>query len=154
MPMSRFVPHALAAACLLASTLAAHATDLSVPMDEVKVVTFHRPVATVYVGNPSIADVTVIDPTHVFLLGKSYGKTNLIALDVNRNPVSNDQVTVFARNGGMVTLNRGATQITYSCAAASCQPSPVPGDSKDVFDATTEQISKLQDLNVKAASNQ
>ena len=93
MSIARLVPHAIAAALLLGSALGAHAADLSVPMDEVRVIKFKTPVATVYVGNPAIADVTVIDPTHVFLLGKSYGKTNLIALDINRNPIVNDQVT-------------------------------------------------------------
>ena len=45
---------------------------VSVPMDEVRILTFAKPVKTVYVGNPTIADVTVIDATHVFLLGKSF----------------------------------------------------------------------------------
>ena len=56
---------------------------LSVPMDEVRMVTFVKPVATVYVGNPMIADITVIDSRHVFVLGKAFGATNIIALDSN-----------------------------------------------------------------------
>jgi hypothetical protein len=153
MPIFRLVPHAIAAALLLGSAMTARAAELSVAMDDVTVVKFEHPVATVYVGNPTIADITVIDPTHVFLLGKSYGKTNLIALDIDRNPVVDDQVTVFARAGGTVTLNRGANQLTYSCVEARCQASPLPGDSADAYNAAIDQISKHQDLSVKSASN-
>ena len=154
MSIFRPMPNALAGALLLGSAVAAQAGELSVPMDEVRVVRFARPVATVYVGNPTIADITVIDSTHVFLLGKSYGATNLVGLDVNRNPIVNDQVTVVAANGGTVTLNLGSAQITYSCTEARCQTVPKPGDAKEIYDAESDQIAKHQDMTIKAAANQ
>jgi len=154
MSIFRPMPSALAGALLLGSAVAAQAGELSVPMDEVRVVRFARPVATVYVGNPTIADITVIDSTHVFLLGKSYGATNLVGLDVNRNPIVNDQVTVVAANGGTVTLNLGSAQITYSCTEARCQTVPKPGDAKEIYDAESDQIAKHQDMTIKAAANQ
>jgi len=149
----RLSPNALAAALFLGSAMAAHAGGLNVPMDEVRVVRFAHPVATVYVGNPAIADITVIDSTHVFLLGKSYGTTNLVGLDVNRNPVVSDQVQVTAGTSGTVTLNLGANQVTYACTDSRCQPTPTPGDAKDTYDAETDQISKHQDMTIKAAAN-
>ena len=51
-------------------------------------------VSRVSLGNPNVADVTLISPTELYLLGKSYGSTNLIvwrkgsgptAIDVNVN---------------------------------------------------------------------
>ena len=51
-------------------------------------------VTRISVGNPNIADITLISPTEVYLLGKNYGSTNLViwrkggattALDVNVN---------------------------------------------------------------------
>ncbi len=52
------------------------------------------PVERISVGNPSIADVTLISPVELYLLGKNYGSTNLVvwrkggaatAIDVNVN---------------------------------------------------------------------
>ena len=52
------------------------------------------PVTRISLGNPNVADVTLISPTELYLLGKSYGSTNLIiwrkgggatAIDVNVN---------------------------------------------------------------------
>jgi hypothetical protein len=40
-------------------------------LDEVHTVTFRTPVATVYVRQPSIADVTMIDARHAFVQGKA-----------------------------------------------------------------------------------
>src|SRR3990167_3677226 len=51
-------------------------------------------VTRISLGNPSVADVTLISATELYLLGKSYGSTNLIvwrkgsgptAIDVNVN---------------------------------------------------------------------
>src|SRR5215813_5922040 len=81
----------------------AEARDITVPMDEVRIVTFPAPVSTVYVANPAIADVTVIDSRRVFLLGKNFGSTNLVALDSKGNPTVSQRVTVFGRQGSSVT---------------------------------------------------
>lgn len=52
------------------------------------------PVERISLGNPSVADVTLISPTELYLLGKTYGSTNMIvwrkgagatAVDVNVN---------------------------------------------------------------------
>jgi len=52
------------------------------------------PVERISVGNPSVADVTLISPTELYVLGKTYGSTNMIlwrkggaatAVDVNVN---------------------------------------------------------------------
>ena len=76
--MARFVFAALSAAAL--SLGAAHAGGaMSVPLDEVRVVTFAKPVATLYVGNPVIADVMIIDSRHAFVQGKAFGSTNVVA---------------------------------------------------------------------------
>jgi pilus assembly protein CpaC len=51
-------------------------------------------VGRISVGNPNIADITLISPTELYLLGKNYGSTNLViwrkggaatAIDVNVN---------------------------------------------------------------------
>lgn len=137
---------------LTAAPTAVLASGVSVPMDEVRVVAFENPVATVYIGNAAIADVNMIDATHVFLLGKSYGQTNLIALDGAGKQVANRQVNVYARSGNTVTVNRGAAQMTYACNGARCEFTPKPGDAKDPYDTTMSQISQHQDMSMKSAS--
>src|ERR1700742_1207357 len=91
----------LSAAALVASA-PAFAASVSVPLDEVRILSFPDPVTTVYVGNPVIADVTVIDSKHVFVLGKSFGATNLIALGPDGNAIANEHVLVFGHSASTV----------------------------------------------------
>lgn len=125
---------------------------ISVVMDQVRIVTFTRPIATVFVGNPLIADATVIDPYHAFVLGKTFGVTNLIALGAQSQTVANQQITVANRAGGVVTLNKGSAQFNYSCTVAHCETNPLPGDQKTYFDDSEGAISTHQDQSIKAAS--
>src|ERR1700744_4908131 len=92
-------------------------SDVALALDEVHTLTFKAPIATVYVGNPSIADVTMIDSKHAFVQGKSFGRTNIVALNRDNNQVFNAHVTVIGNeSGGTVILNRGAQRVTLSCA--------------------------------------
>jgi len=148
--MRRFL---LATVFLAASSAAAGAgSGVAIPLDEVRVITFKHPVATLYVGNPVIADVTVIDNRHAFLQGKAFGTTNLIALDANGRQIANRQVVVAGGSTALVTLQRGTSQTTYSCSAAHCEPSPQPGDGKDIFSETVDQLQKHQSMLTAAAS--
>jgi len=106
-------------------------------LDEVHTLTFRAPVATVYVGNPSIADVTMIDARHAFVQGKGYGRTNIMALNHDNVMVFNTHVTVTGNNGGgTVTLNRGVQRVTLNCGGGRCEATPMPGDGKDSFETT------------------
>ena len=124
---------------------------ISVPLDQVRMIAFPTAISTLYVGNPVIADITMIDKRHAFIQGKAYGATNVVALDASGVEISNQQVIVFGSGGGVVTLQRGAAQSTYSCAAARCEPTPQPGDGKDPFDQNMDQIQKHQALVAKVA---
>ena len=135
---------------VLACGIAA-AAEISVPMDEVRMVTFATPVKTVFVGNPLIADVTVIDATRIFVLGKNFGTTNLVALDDTGRQIVNDQITVLGRTEGVVTLQRGRAQTTLACAGTRCQTAPVPGDDTAPFEAVTGQIN-AREAGLRAAA--
>jgi hypothetical protein len=128
------------------------ASDLNVTMDEVRTIVFPEPVATVYVGNPTIADINMIDARHAFVLGKAFGTTNIVALNHSGMQIANDRVTVFSPDTSIVTLNLGASRVTYNCAADRCEPAPMPGDAKDIFDQAVDQINKHEDLSKKAAT--
>lgn len=125
---------AIFAAALLAS-VPAYANDVSLSLDQVHTLTFKRPVATVYVGNPAIADITMIDARHAFVQGKGYGRTNLVALNQDGAQIFNTNITVTgASSGSTVVLNRGSQRITLNCAGQRCEPTPMPGDGKDAYD--------------------
>jgi Flp pilus assembly secretin CpaC len=117
----------------------AFAADIEVPLDQVRVLTFQAPVKTVFVGNPVIADVTVIDPMHVFILGKNFGTTNVVALDSMGRESMNEQVTVLARPGSTVTVQRGASKMTLNCNSMRCEAQPTPGDDTAPYDAVAGQ---------------
>jgi hypothetical protein len=145
---------ALCTALFLAGTVqAAAAADVTLSLDEVHTLTFKRPVATVYVGNPAIADITMIDARHAFVLGKGFGRTNIVALNHDGVQVFNTQVNVLGGGSAdTVTLNRGAQRVTYDCAGGRCEPAPMPGDGKDSYDLMNGQITTHQDNARKAAS--
>lgn len=149
-----FTRNLLAATALcaaLTAPFAASAAEFTVPMDQVRMITFRAPISTVFVGNPQIADVTVVDSTRIFLMGKNFGTTNLVALDDSGNQISNDRITVQSRSGEVVTLHRGAAQTTMACVGGRCQSAPVPGDAPDTFEAVNEQITAREDEIVAAA---
>jgi hypothetical protein len=140
---------ALFAAALLAWALPAHAAgrndSVALALDEVHTLTFKAPVATVYVGNPAIADVTMIDSRHAFVQGKGYGRTNIVALNRDNVAVFNTHITVTGSEGsGTVILNRGAQRITLNCAGGRCEPTPTPGDDQKAYDTESGQASSHQ----------
>src|SRR5471032_3617842 len=132
---------AVATPVFIADAWAASRNDsVALALDEVHTLTFRAPVATVYVGNPTIADVTMIDARHAFVQGKGYGRTNLVALNRDNVQVFSSRITVTGNDGGgTVTLNRGAQRVTLNCAGGRCEPTPMPGDGKDTYDAANSQ---------------
>jgi len=132
----------------------AHAAGIEVALDQVRILTFNGPVKTVFVGNPVIADITVIDPNHVFILDKNFGTTNVVALDAKGRETLNEQVTVLERPGSAVTLQRGAAKTTLNCNAARCETTPTPGDDTERFATVSGQIDNRESANVKAANGQ
>ena len=123
---------------------AVNADPITMSANEVRVLTFKRPVKTVFVANPIIADITVIDPMRVFLLGKSLGNTSVIALDERGQEAFNDKVTVMNEPGNLVTLQRGRAQTTLSCLDQPCQTVPVIGDAPASFGTAQGQITAQQ----------
>jgi Flp pilus assembly secretin CpaC len=134
-----------AAVVIAASPASAAGNSVALGLDEVHTITFKTPVATVYVGNPTIADVTMLDARHAFVQGKGYGRTNIVALNRDNVQVFNAHVTVVgAHDAGTVTLNRGAQRITLTCAGGRCEPTPTLGDDQKAFEAANTQTATHQ----------
>ncbi|KAB7742833.1 pilus assembly protein CpaC [Parvibaculum sedimenti] len=120
----------------------AEAGNFKVELNEQKVLHLAAPIATVMVGNPAIADVLVENSQTVYVLGRSYGKTNFIALDAAGKQIVQYDLDVVAQSGGVVTLVRGTGQATYSCSPR-CEPVLNPSDSGESFSKTLNQSSAL-----------
>jgi hypothetical protein len=149
--MHAFRTASTAALAALLLNGAAAAADLNLPMDEGRLVTFRAPVKTVFVGNPLIADVTVVDDTHVFLVGKNFGSTNLVVLNEEGIQIANERVTVYGGSTNVVTLQRGPAQTTLACADGRCQAVAVPGDDAKNFEALAGQI-ESRETSVRGAA--
>ena len=132
----------------------AHAAGIEVALDQVRILTFDGPVKTVFVGNPVIADITVIDPNHAFILGRNFGTTNVVALDAKGRETLNQQVTVMERPGSAVTLQRGAAKSTLNCNPTRCETTPTPGVDSSHFAGMAGEVDSRETTNVKAANGQ
>ena len=130
---------ALAAAVCLDATRAA-ADDLIVRYDQAQLLRLPRAVSEVIVGNPSIADVTIAGGNLLVVTGKTFGVTNVIALDSDRNIIQ-DQKILVERDQTVVNLHRGPMRETYSCSP-QCQPNFTIGDDPVFFDNIANQNGK------------
>ena len=116
---------ALGATALLAGPglAIAQSARISVEIDQAQRVQLSGPAGSVIVGNPEIADVTVVDANTLYITGKGYGVTEVVAVDPIGRTVFQSQVVVTAGEGaGRVRVWRGAQSTEMACAA-SCSPS-------------------------------
>ena len=122
--MSRSILPLFAAVALLAipAAAAAQSQPLNVDIDQSTRVQLRAPAGSVIVGNPLIADVTVVDANTLFITGKGYGVTEIVAVDVLGRIVFQSQVVVTAGDSGRVRVWRGA-QATEMACASTCSPS-------------------------------
>lgn len=119
--------------------------SVAMALDEVHTLTFKSPVATVFVGNPAIVDVTMIDARHAFVQGKGYGRTNVIALNRDNVQVFDTKIVVVGSEGsGTVVLNRGAQRVTLACVSGHCEPAPTPGDDQKAYETAVSEASSHQ----------
>jgi Flp pilus assembly secretin CpaC len=105
---------------------------VAVMIDHAKVVRLPERTQTVVVGNPMIADITVQKNGIVVVTGKSYGITNVIALDAAGTLIAESFITVQAATESVVIVQRGLERESYSCTP-NCQPSILLGDSQKYF---------------------
>jgi hypothetical protein len=125
---------------------AGNTETVSVQLDHAKVVRLPEKAQTVIVGNPGIADVSVQKNGIMIVTGKSFGVTNLIALDSAGKLLAESLVRVGAAAGdSMITVQRGLERETYSCAP-ECQPTIQLGDASKFFDERGGQISARNSL--------
>jgi len=121
----------LAGGCLLAPS--AKAADLIVRYDQSQLLRLPRPATEIIIGNPSIADVALQGGNLLVVTGKTFGITNVIALDSDRNVIQDQRVVVERDERRVVNLHKGSTRFTYSCSP-NCETNLTIGDDQTYFD--------------------
>jgi Flp pilus assembly secretin CpaC len=112
---------ALAATALLVTPAigTAQSASLNVEIDQAQRVQLRGPAGSVIVGNPAIADVTVVDANTLYITGKGYGVTEIVAVDTIGRTVFQSQVVVSDGSGaGRVRIWRGGQSTEMACGSS------------------------------------
>ena len=125
----------LAAAFVIAfGAQPAHAeTDvLAVTLDQAKIAKLPPGTATLIIGNPMIADVTMLkSAVSMVITGKGFGQTNLIAIDSTGTIVDEKQLRVLPAKT-VVVLQNGNSRMSFACNP-DCMPTVQLGDDTKTF---------------------
>ena len=141
---ARFGLLSVAVATLLWPAVCLGAPDdkISVFVDQAKLLKMPAKVATIIVGNPLIADVTLQSGGIVVVTGKGYGATNFIAMDRSGDVLVDRQIQVEGPTERLVTVYRGVERESYSCAPI-CQRRITLGDGENYFKTAIDQAGSL-----------
>jgi Flp pilus assembly secretin CpaC len=101
---------------------AAFADTLVVPIDKSMRLTVLGSAASVLVGNPGVADVTVVDSHTLFVQGRGYGETDIVVLNDRGETLYSGEVVVGAASNNRVSIYRGSQRTDLACAPG-CQVS-------------------------------
>ena len=98
--------------------------------------------------------LTVIDSRHVFVMGKRFGATNLIALVGRQIRDCGRSRYGLEPHAEAVTIFRGPDTFNYVCTQLRCETNPVPGDpdGSPYFDNTQKERDAHEQEAAKAAS--
>lgn len=135
---------ATAAVAAFSAQACAADAEVIVAMDEVGVVRLPKQAASVLIGNPSIADVSVQNGRMLVITGKSFGMTNAVVLGADGKEILEAKIAVQSNRTRLVTVQKGNLgRQTYVCAP-ECQASLSIGDS--VFEDVAKQIERKQSI--------
>lgn len=126
---------------LAGAPLAASADEpvavLNVTLDQAKIARIPEGTATLVIGNPIVADVTMLKGSGAMVVtGKGFGETNLIALN-GQGDVLDEKTIRVVPTGSVLVVQRGMERESYSCAP-QCMPTIQLGDGKVFNDASTQ----------------
>ena len=129
-------------AMVLAAPVPPIPDSIAVNVDQAKLVRLPGKVATIVVGNPLIADVTLQPGGIIVVTGKGYGATNFIALDRAGEVLVDRIIQVEGPSDQLVTVYRGVERESYSCMPI-CQRRVTLGDGGEYFKAAMDQAGTL-----------
>jgi Flp pilus assembly secretin CpaC len=109
-PFRRVLSLAAALTALPAAALA-----MLVPVNHAQRIDIRGIAASVVVGNPRIASVTVVDAHTLYVMGRGAGSTNVVVLDKEGRALYTGDVTVAA-TGSNVNVYRGDKRTRVNCS--------------------------------------
>jgi hypothetical protein len=112
---------------------------LRITLDQATVAKVPTGTATLVVGNPAIADVTMLKGgVGMVVTGKGYGQTNLVAIDADGTVIDEKQIVVVPTHSVLV-VQRGDARSSYTCNP-TCMPTVQLGDETKTFSDAGSQI--------------
>ena len=137
--------------CALAAVLLALAgpalATVKVKLSQNTVMDLKAPAGTVLVGDPAIADVSLITPRRIAILGRGYGATNVIITDRIGRVIFQEEIQVSRSTANQVSIHRGAQVSSLTCSPG-CERAG--GQSED---AAVNAASTLAAKDVQAAAS-
>jgi Flp pilus assembly secretin CpaC len=127
------IPIMLVAAALAAPTCAQSAQGdlVFVTVDKARVARIPDRTQTLIIGQPGIADVTMLKNSGMGVItGKSFGETNMIALDAQGEMLGEWTIRVTGQKEDLLVQN-GLNRESYICAP-QCLPTIDLADAKGV----------------------
>jgi Flp pilus assembly secretin CpaC len=112
---------------------------ISVALDLATLMRVPAETATVIIGNPAIADATIQRGGLVVVTGKSYGTTNLLAIDDRGGTLRDVLIRVRGEREQTVTVHRGVARETWTCAPR-CEQTVTLGDAPEFFTPLSTQV--------------
>ncbi len=109
------------------------ADDLIVRYDQSQLLRMPRVISEIIIGNPSIADVSIQGGNMLVITGKTFGITNIIALDADKNIIQDQRIVVERDERGVVNVSRAGLRQSFSCTP-NCAPTLTIGDEATFFD--------------------
>ncbi len=107
-------------------------------IDQAKLVKIPAGTQTLVIGNPTVADVTLIKQNNLMILSpKAFGETNFIALDAQGTPVAESMIEVVGSSASLI-VQRGVERQSLSCTPL-CQPTERLGDDNAYLSAVAAQ---------------
>ncbi len=123
------------------ASLAGNVGFVDVTVDEARLIQLDADAAQIIVGNPAVADVVAQSARLLVITGKSYGTTNLIALDSQGREIYSVRLGVREGDMRQVTLYKGTARQSYHCAP-DCLRMLSIGDDKAQFEQLADSVSK------------
>jgi Flp pilus assembly secretin CpaC len=130
----------LAAACGFAALASPAFSEeqIAVQLDQARILKLPERAATLVIGDPLIADVSIQPGGLAIVTGKGYGATNIIVMDRGGAVLMEKNLEVKGPPDRVVFVYRGVARNTYSCTP-ECTPRITLGDDNEFFDKTMSQ---------------
>ena len=131
-PAATLLASAAMMAAVATDVSSAAAADMIVKIDQSALLRLPRPAADIIIGNPNIADVAIQGGNLLVVTGKSFGISNIIIMDADRNIIQDQRIMVERDVDKIVHVQKGTQRQSWNCTP-QCNPTVTLGDDPAYF---------------------